>query len=147
MRDSYAPLVWQCRYSGIEVPDRLWRFAEFGRGKKYSDNQAEHLADEPGLLHAFDAWTDAFATHVERKGRVTPGRYRAFGHRAPSHFWADLKTKWRGLRMALGRPLPGTSPAIQQERGLNRDATIHYKKGEGEKLRDDQDPLRQEGSR
>jgi hypothetical protein len=33
-------------------------------------------------------------------------------------------------------PIPGTSPAIQQERDLNRDATIHYKKGEGKKLRE-----------
>jgi NADPH-dependent FMN reductase len=24
-REAYAPLVWQCRYSGIEVPDHLWR--------------------------------------------------------------------------------------------------------------------------
>jgi hypothetical protein len=37
--------------------------------------------------------------------------------------------------MALGRPVPGTSPARQQDLGLNRDATIHYKKGEGEKVR------------
>jgi hypothetical protein len=49
---------------------------------------------------------------------------------------ADLKTKWRGLRMALGRPIPGTSPAIQQDLGLNRDATIRYKRGEGARLRD-----------
>ena len=33
MRDTYAPLVWQCRYSGIEVPDPLWRYVEFGRDK------------------------------------------------------------------------------------------------------------------
>ena len=46
MRDAYAPLVWQCRYSGIEVPDELWRYVEFGKGKKYSDNQAEHIAAE-----------------------------------------------------------------------------------------------------
>jgi hypothetical protein len=101
MRDTYAPLVWQCRYSGIEVPDTLWRYVEFGRGKKYSDNQAEHLADEPGLFREFDAWTDAFATHVGRKGKVTPGQYRAYGYKPPSHLVADLKTKWRGLRMAL----------------------------------------------
>ena len=24
-RDAYQALVWQCRYSGIEVPDALWR--------------------------------------------------------------------------------------------------------------------------
>ena len=53
----------------------------------------------------------------------------------PPHVWADLKTKSRGLRMALGVPIPGTSPAIQHERNLNRDATIFYKKGEGAKLR------------
>jgi multimeric flavodoxin WrbA len=136
MRDTYAPLVWQCRYSGIEVPDPLWRYVEFGRDKKYSDNQAEHMASEPDLLREFDEWTDAFVDHVAKKGRVSPNEYRAFGHRAPPHLWADLKTKWRGLRMALGFPIPGTSPAIQQERGLNRDATISYKKSEGAKLRD-----------
>src|SRR5215207_7197302 len=46
MRDTYAPLVWQCRYSGIEVPDALWRYVEFGRDKKYSENQAEHMVDD-----------------------------------------------------------------------------------------------------
>ncbi|HMI55888.1 MAG TPA: hypothetical protein VK494_06865, partial [Gemmatimonadaceae bacterium] len=136
MRDTYAPLVWQCRYSGIEVPDRLWRYVEMGRGKKYSDNQAEHLMDEPDVLHAFDKWTDAFTSHVASKGKVKPGEYRAYGYRPPSHLLADLKTKWRGLRMMLGLPIAGTSPAIQQERNLNRDATIFYTKPEGAKLRD-----------
>lgn len=135
MRDTYAPLVWQCRYSGIEVPDSLWRYCESGRGKPYSENQAEHLGGEPEMLAAFDEWTDAFVAFVGTKGKVEPGRYRAYGYRPPSHLWADLKTKWRGLRMALGRPVPGTSPAVQQERGLNRDATIRYKRGEGAKLR------------
>jgi hypothetical protein len=119
------------------VPDTLWRYVEFGRGRKYSENQAEHMADQPGLFDEFDAWTDAFAAHVGGKGKVTPGQYRAYGYKPPSHFIADLKTKWRGLRMALGRPIPGTSPAIQQDLGLNRDVTIRYKKGEGAKLRDD----------
>jgi hypothetical protein len=73
-----------------------------GRGKKHSDDQAEHMDGEPELQLAFDEWTDAFADHVARKGRVKPGECRAYGHRAPSHLWADLKTKWRGLRMALG---------------------------------------------
>ena len=43
--DTYAPIVHQCRYSGIEVSDGLWRFEEFGVGKKYSDNQAEHMVE------------------------------------------------------------------------------------------------------
>jgi multimeric flavodoxin WrbA len=136
MRNSYAPLVWQCRYSGVEVPDALWRYAEFGRGKKYSDNQAEHLGEEPELLREFDGWTEAFASQVARKGKVSPNPHRAYGYRPPSHLLADLKTKWRGLRMALGIPIPGSSPAIQQDLGLNRDATLFYKKGEGSKLRE-----------
>ena len=135
MRDCYAPLVWQCRYSGIEVPDALWRYVEFGRGKPYSENQAEHLPDQPAVLRRFDAWTTAFARHVEKKGKVPPGAYRAYGYQPPPHRSADLRTKWRGVRMALGFPTPGTSPAFQQDLGLNRDATVHYKKGEGAKLR------------
>jgi len=35
-RESYAPLVWQCRYSGVEVPEDLWSYVEFGKGKKYT---------------------------------------------------------------------------------------------------------------
>ena len=87
-------------------------------------------------MHAFDEWIDGFASHVAHKGKVKPGVHRAFGHRPPSHLTADLKTKWRGLRLALGVPKRGSSPAIQQEENLNRDATLAYKKGEGEKLRD-----------
>ena len=87
------------------------------------------------MIEAFDAWTDAFAGHVAAKGRVRPNQYRAYGYQPPSHLLADLKTKWRGLRMALGRPIPGSSPAIQQERGLNRDARLDYKASEGKRRR------------
>lgn len=135
MRDAYATLVWQCRYSGIEVPDKLWKYCEFGRGKKYGDNQAEHMEDEKGLYPAFDRWASAFAAHVKRKGQVPPNRYRAFGHRPPAHLIADLKTKWRGLRMALGFPPRGSSSEKQQEQNLNRDTRVRYKQGEGERLR------------
>ena len=136
MRQAYAPVVWQCRYSGIEVPDALWTYCEFGRNKAYGDNQAEHMADTEGLYPAFDEWVGRFIDFVTVKGRVPPNQYRAFGHRAPSHFIADMKTKWRGVRMALGFPPAGTSPAIQQEQGLNRDRRILYKQGEGKRLRD-----------
>jgi hypothetical protein len=135
MRDAYAPLVWQCRYGGIEVPDALWRYVEFGKGKPYSDNQAEHLVAEPAVLTSFDGWVEAFVAHVTAKGKVEPGTYRAYGYQPPFHFVADIKTKWRGLRMALGIPVPGSSPARQQAQGINRDASIFYKKGEGAKLR------------
>jgi hypothetical protein len=136
MRNAFAPLVWQCRYSGIEVPDLLWQHAELGLNRKYSENQAEHMEEAPDVLAQFDDWTDQFIVHVAAKGKVMPGQYRAYRYQPPSHLWADLKTKWRGLRMALGIPIPGTSPAIQQAHNLNRDATIFYKRGEGQKLRD-----------
>ncbi|MEO8199552.1 MAG: NAD(P)H-dependent oxidoreductase [Gemmatimonadota bacterium] len=135
MRNAYAPLVWQCRYSGLEVPDALWQYVEFGRDEKYGDNQSEHLSGRPEVLAQFDQWTDMLVRHVSEKGKVSPAKYRAFGYRPPSHLWADIKTKWRGVRMALGIPIPGTSPEIQQRKGLNRDATVHYKRGEGKKLR------------
>jgi hypothetical protein len=136
MRETYAPLVWQARYSGIEVPDALWRFVEFGRGKPYSENQAEHLASEPAVLAAFDAWVDAFTAHVATKGKVEPGTYRAFGYEPPSHLLADLKTKWRGLRMLLRVPVADGSPARQQAQGINHENSVFYKRGEGAKLRD-----------
>jgi hypothetical protein len=55
------------------------------------------------------------------------GRYRAYGHRRPGHALADLKLKWRECRLGLGVPPAGSSPARQQELGLNRDATLSPK--------------------
>lgn len=128
MRDSYAPLVWQCRYGGIEVPDVLWRYCEFGRGERYSENQAEHLPARAEVLGDFDAWTDRFAAHVRAKGKVPPGRYRAYGYEAPGHFLRDVQLGWRDARMRLGRPRRGSSPQKQQAAGLNDDATLHPKR-------------------
>ncbi len=135
MRDSYAPLVWQCRYGGVEVPDDLWHYVEFGRGKKYSENQAEDMEGEPQIYGEFDAWCARFAEFVGRKGKVEPGKYRAFGYEAPGHFLHDLKLAWRDRRMRTGNPRVGSSPQKQQTLGLNQDATSDPKKGEGEKLR------------
>jgi len=134
-RDAYAPLAWQCRYSGVEVPDALWCYAEFGKGRKYSDNQAEHLPADAGVLEDFDRWAAGFADFVGRKGKVEPGRYRAYGYERPGHRWADVKLKWREIRIGLGVPPDGSSPARQDRLGINRDATLRPKQGEGEKLR------------
>ena len=123
MRQAYAPLVWQCRYGGIEVPDALFRYREFGSGKKYSDNQAEHMTGE-SVYGDFDAWTDAFAAHVGAKGLVPPGKHRAAGYEPPGHLYEDAKLAWRDIRMRFGRPEAGSSPEAQQALGLNRDATL-----------------------
>jgi len=134
-RDSYAPLVWQCRYSGIEVPESLWRYERFGDGRKYSDNQAEHMVREARVMAAFDTWTDDVAQQVEAKGKVRPGRYRAYGYQPPKHRWADVKLAWRDTRMRLGIAPRGSSPREQERLGLTDDARLRPKQPEGERLR------------
>src|SRR5690606_20553304 len=120
-RDAYAPLVWQCRYSGIEVPDELWQYKEFGRGKPYGENQAEHMALATDVFEQFDDWTERFVHFVLQKGKVRPNEYRAYGYEAPKHTWADMKLAWREFRMKLGYPPLDSSPARQQALNLNRD--------------------------
>lgn len=111
MRQAYAPLVWQCLYGGVEVPDALWA----------SLNQAEDMIREDEILPAFDAWAVHFAAYVAKKGKVEPGRYRAYGYKAPSHRWADLKLKLRELRMRAGLAPSASSPAVQEQLDLNED--------------------------
>ena len=120
-RNTYAPLVWQCRYSGIEVPDHLWCYQELGHGKPYSDNQAEDIEEQ--TFARFDRWVEDLATFVAGKGKVTPGEFRAAGYEPPSHRLADLKLAWRDRRMRAGLPPADSSPAAQQKRGLNDDVT------------------------
>ncbi len=127
MRDAYGPLVWQCRYGGIEVPDQLWQYHQFGKGKKYSDNQSEDMIQNPKLLAEFDSWVNEFKNFVEAKGQVKPGKYRAFGYKAPGHKFADVKLKWRALRMSVGHAEADSSPKIQNDLELNNDATFHPK--------------------
>ena len=66
---------------------------------------------------------------------IGAGTYRAFGYKAPKHGVDDLKLKWREIRIGLHHAPEGSSPAIQDDLGLNRDATLQPKKSEGEKLR------------
>jgi len=135
LRDCYAPLVWQCRFSGIEVPEPLWRYEDFGKGRKYSENQAEQIPTEVHFTQAFDQWTHDFASFVANKGRVRPGKYRAAGYTPPSHRWADVKLKWREIRISSGVAPVGSSPRKQDDLGLNQDDRFDRKKGEGEILR------------
>ncbi len=134
-RHAYGPLVLQCRYSGIEVPDHLWTYKVFGRDKKYSENQAEHLSSNKEVLQHFDDWVNAFKDFVFEKGKIQPGKYRAFGYEAPKHFKADIKDGIRYFKMMIGKPEEGSSPWIQEKMDLNDDATWHPKWGEGKKLR------------
>jgi len=49
-----------------------------------------------------------------------------------------VQLAWRDVRMRTGHPPEGSSPEEQQALGLNKDATLHPSKGEGEKLREGQ---------
>lgn len=69
-REAYTGLVWQCRYSDIEVPDALWRCTVFGAGKPYADDQVEDMVKEKEGMQAFENWVDAFILHVAGKGLV-----------------------------------------------------------------------------
>jgi hypothetical protein len=69
-RLAYQGLVWQCRYSGIEVPDNLWVAGVFGEDKPYADDQIDDMMADSEGLKPFDAWASAFIRHVERKGLV-----------------------------------------------------------------------------
>ena len=106
--------MWQCRYSGIEVPDSLWRYSEFGNGKAYSDNQAEDI--EADVFTEFDRWTDDVTRFVRRKGKVPPAKFSAVDYSPPGHRWRDLKLAWRDHRMRAGHPPPETNPSADVRR-------------------------------
>jgi len=75
-RNAYQGLVWQCRYSDIEVPDALWRCTVFGAGKPYADDQVEDMVKEPTGMSAFEDWVRTFIAHVQKKG-IVPGTKEA----------------------------------------------------------------------
>ena len=134
-RDAYAPLVWQCRYGGIEVPDQLWQYAMFGKDKKYSESQAENMVADENVMSQFDTWTGKFIGFVREKGRVDPGKYRAYGYKPPSHLLNEISLGWKYFRMMIGKPVRNSSSWYQEKFGLNKDATLHPRRGEGKKLR------------
>ena len=94
------------------------------------------MIQESTFMRTFDEWTIAFTKFVRQKGKVTPGRYRAYGFEPPSHYLANISDGIRYVRMMAGYPPAGSSPARQQELGLNKDVTWHPKKSEGDKLRE-----------
>jgi multimeric flavodoxin WrbA len=135
-RDAYAPLVWQCRYGGVEVPDHLWAHCTSGKGKKYSDNQAEDVIREKEFMSAFDGWVINFAAFVLQKGKVHPGKWRAYGFKQSPNVWHELKTGVRSWMLRFGRPPKDSSPWYQKHLQLNKDTTLKPHKSEGEKLRE-----------
>lgn len=83
MRQAYAPLVWQCRYGGIEVPEQLWDYMTMGKDKHYSENQVENIP-EPAYAQ-FDRWTDNFAAFIKQKGKAPVGKFPAYNFDQSPH--------------------------------------------------------------
>lgn len=135
-RDAYRPLVYQCRYGGIEVPDNLWAHATTGQGKKYSSNQSEDVVNDTDFIEAFNTWVNNFSTFVEQKGKVEPGRHRAYGYKVPFRPIQELKTGIRSWKLRFGLEPDDSSPGKQKELNLNKDVTLYPAKSEGEKLRE-----------
>jgi hypothetical protein len=135
-RLAYQALVWQCRYGGVEVPDHLWKYELFGKNKEYGDTQSEDMVKDEKVMHSFDNWTNDFAGFVQHKGKVVPGRYRAYGYMPPFVPIQELKTGIRSWKLRFGRSPKYSSPWIQMKEGLNKDVTWNPAKGEGKKLRE-----------
>jgi len=133
MRDTYGPLVWQSRYSGIEVPDHLWHYAIAGAGKLYSENQSENLSEMPEFFLQFDKWTEDFAAFVLEKGKVTPGKHRAFGVKRGNPFLKEIPLALRDIGLRLGHPPANSSPEKQQKLGINKDVTLFPKGSESKR--------------
>lgn len=134
-KNAYAPLIWQCRYGGIEVPEQLWAHATSGKGKKYSDNQSEDVVNDDAFMQNFDKWVSDFEIFVTKKGKVLPGKWRAYDYEPPTNLQKEAKTGIRSWMLRLGITPENSSPEKQKELGLNKDTTLHPKKSEGDKLR------------
>jgi len=87
-------------------------------------------------MQSFDKWTNDFAGFVQDKGKVVPGRYRAYGYEPPFVPIQELKTGVRSWKLRFGRSPKYSSPWIQMKEGLNKDVTWNPAKGEGKKLRE-----------
>lgn len=135
-RDAYAPLVWQCRYGGVEVPDQLWAYCTSGKGRKYSRNQAEHMILENEFMEAFQHWIKEFKDFVRTKGKVHPGKYRAFDYKKPINLWKEAKTGFRSWMLRFGITPDHSSNERQKELQLNKDTVWNPSKSEGKKLRE-----------
>ncbi len=118
------------------MPDHLWKNAITGKDKKYSDNQAEDVIADQNFMGAFQIWVNDFQTFVRQKGKVPPGKYRAFGFKQPFHPIKELMTGIRSWKLRFGIAPKHSSVYKQQKMNLNDDVTLHPKKGEGKKLRD-----------
>ncbi len=87
-------------------------------------------------MATFEKWVADFSEFVGKKGKVPPGKYRAYGYKAPTHLWKEAKTGIRAWMLRLGITPENSSNEAQKKMDLNQDTTMFPSKSEGEKLRE-----------
>ena len=69
--------------------DHFRQHGTTGKGKKYSDDQAEDMITEDQFMQRFQNRVNEFS--ISQKGKVKPNKYRAYGYKPPKHYWAGIK--------------------------------------------------------
>ncbi len=91
---------------------------------------------ETEFMQTFDNWVSEFEKFVRVKGKVSPGKWRAYGFTPPTNLIKEAKTGIRSWMLRFGITPKNSSVREQKEQDLNKDTTLSPKKTEGEKLRD-----------
>jgi len=94
------------------------------------------VVQDDAFMQTFNKWVSDFEIFVAKKGKVPPGKWRAYDYKPPSNLIKEAKTGIRSWMLRFGKTPENSSPEMQKEMGLNMDTTLHPKKSEGEKLRD-----------
>lgn len=100
--NAYRPIFWQCRYSGIEVPEELILGLHFGGNGKYHVNQIEQLKQNKLILDKFDIWANAVISFIEKKGKVDSGAYPVSLSKPDSQLHPFLRQLQLMVRLTLG---------------------------------------------
>lgn len=63
------------------------------------------MVRENEFMQAFQKWVKDFEDFVRTKGKVKPGKWRAYGYKPPTNLWKEAKTGIRSwmLRLASRR--------------------------------------------
>ena len=63
-------------------------------------------------MKTFNQWVADFEGFVRQKGKVTPGKHRAYGYEKPTNLWKEAKTGIRSWMLRFGITPDNSSPEI-----------------------------------
>ncbi len=101
-KHAYFPIIWQCRYSGIEVPEKLIKEVSFGVGGKYNQNQIPQLEQNEAVLKEMDKWLKDIEKHIYKKGKVTGSKYPVPLRKPDSEMHPFMRQLQLLVRLTLG---------------------------------------------